>query len=81
MSLTSPLVPIEDLFVTGILASKCGFSIQHIPGFHIKRIDACNSTVDILLAHNIFPEEQKLVQQILNRRPGDNCTWDQKRRF
>ena len=82
MSLVTPLIPIEDLFVTGILASKCGFPIQHLSGFHTKRVDLCNSTIEVVLAHNIFPDEQKFAHKIVTKRGGggnENCTWNIKR--
>jgi hypothetical protein len=80
-SLSTPLVPIEDLFVTGILATKCGFPIQNIPGFYVRRVNPCNSTLEILLAHNIYPDEQKPFETILARQSSDNCTWNVNRKL
>jgi hypothetical protein len=37
-SLTTPLIPIEDLFVTGILGAQCGFARNDVPGIDFIKL-------------------------------------------
>jgi hypothetical protein len=69
------MIPIEDLFVTGILADKCGFSKQNIPGFTAIRIDPCESEDEIVLMHDVRADEQQSMLKLLSseRRTKRNC--------
>jgi hypothetical protein len=76
MALVTPLVHIEDLYITGILAEKCGFRKGNIPGFYKTRIDPCNFQKEIVLVHNIRAEEQQLMQDIVSKKSSsEECTW------
>ena len=76
MSLVTPLIPIEDLFVTGIVGGKCGFSRKDVPGFYVNRIDPCGPDAEIVLLHGVEPEEQHLLQELmLIKRFYRKCRW------
>jgi len=75
-SSTTPLVPIEDLFVTGILGGKCGFSVQGIPGFYIERTNPCsNLENEIVLTHDVKADEQILMHEIVTKKSVKDCQW------
>ena len=74
-SLSTLLIPFEDLFLTGILADKCGFEKSNLSGFSIKRIDPCITEEEIMLTHDVKPDEQKLMQDIFSKKSKENCEW------
>ena len=75
-ALETPLIPIEDLFVTGIVGGKCGFSRKDVPGFYVNRIDPCGPDAEIVLLHGVEPEEQHLLQELmLIKRFYRKCRW------
>jgi hypothetical protein len=74
-SLSTLLIPFEDLFLTGILADKCGFQKSNTSGFSIKRIDPCTYEDEIMLTHDVEFHEQMLMQDIFSRKSRDICEW------
>jgi hypothetical protein len=76
MSLETPLVHIEDVYVTGILAEKCGYDLNHIPGVFKIPQDPCHYRPDTFIAHGIKPEDQHLMQDIVARRNRSKCGRD-----
>ena len=74
-SLSTLLIPFEDLYLTGILADKCGFEKSNVPGFSIERINPCTTQDEILLTHDVKAEEQKLMQDIVSKNSKGYCSW------
>ena len=74
-ALATPLVHIEDVYVTGILAEKCKFPKGDIPGIFKLRVDPCNPETDIVLLHGIKPEEQEFLQDVLSKKSKRKCSW------
>ena len=74
-ALATPLVHIEDVYVTGILAEKCAFTKGDIPGIFKLRVDPCNPETDIVLLHGIKPEEQEFLQDVLSKKSKRKCSW------
>ena len=72
-SLETPLVHIEDIYLTGILAEKCGFEKGHIPGIFKIPEDPCNYPKETFIAHAVKPEDQPLMQEILTKRRRTKC--------
>ena len=74
-ALQTPLVHIEDVYVTGILAEKCAFPKGDIPGFFKVWVDPCNPENDIVLLHNIKPEDQFFLQEVVSKKSKRQCNW------
>ena len=64
-ALETPLIHLEDIYITGILAGKCGFRVADIPGFNNGRYDPCESSADIVTMHFMKAAEQQILQDIL----------------
>ena len=64
-ALETPLIHLEDVYITGILAEKCGLQVGGIPGFSNGRHDPCESDADIVTMHFMKPAEQQILQDIL----------------
>jgi hypothetical protein len=73
MSLETPIVHIEDVYVTGLLAEKCGYPKQDIPGIYKVAKDPCNFEKDIVLMHGIKSDEQKRMQEIVSKNIRTRC--------
>jgi hypothetical protein len=80
-SLETPLVHIEDIYLTGILAEKCGFEKGHIPGILKIPQDPCKYDADTFIAHRVKPEDQQLMQELLSKRIRTKCDQRPRRSF
>ena len=80
-SLETPLLHIEDIYLTGILAEKCGFEKGDIPGILKRPQDPCKYAEDTFIAHAVKPEDQPLMQEILTKRIRTKCDQRPRRSF
>jgi hypothetical protein len=65
-AIQTPLIHMEDIYVTGILAEQCGFQRNNMSGFYNKRLETTYPIETVIISHNIKPNEQKILLQTLS---------------
>jgi len=74
LSLVTPLIHLEDVYLTGILAEKCGFRLKNLPGFFTIRIDPCENRSNLFVLHYIEAEEQQKLLEMTSTNET-KCEW------
>lgn len=73
-ALTTPLLYLEDVFLTGIVAQKCGYSVGNQEGFFSHRINPCTRLEQsIFVIHYVTPRKQFLLSEIFDRNLKQQC--------
>lgn len=73
-ALETPLVYLEDVFVTGILAETCGIRRQHNEFFLPKKRSPCLlNDSNFILAHGIKLKDKEIIQEILTFGYSEHC--------
>ena len=60
-SLETPLIHMEDVYVTGILAERCGYSRNNVTGFYSRRLKPTDPKEIVITSHYVKPKEQKVL--------------------
>jgi hypothetical protein len=60
-SLETPLIHMEDVYVTGILAEKCGYPRNNVSGFYSRRLKPKDPKEGVISSHYVKPKEQKIL--------------------
>ena len=66
-ALETPIIHMEDVYITGMLADKCGFQRQLVPQFYSWRINPCHFGRELLVAHYVTAQEQKLFYNKISK--------------
>ncbi|TRY77994.1 hypothetical protein TCAL_11892, partial [Tigriopus californicus] len=73
-ALETPLVYLEDVFVTGILAETCGIRRQHNEFFLPNKRSPCLlNDSNFILAHGIKLKDKEIIQEILTFGYSEHC--------
>ena len=73
-ALETTLLFLEDVFLTGILASKCEITRNHVELFIPKQIDECTlNDSNFILVHYAPLKEKEVIQEILTFGYSEHC--------
>jgi hypothetical protein len=65
-ALETPLIHMEDVYVTGMLAEQCGFQRNNVSGFYSRNLKPKDSKEGVITLHYVKPNEQKILLQTVS---------------
>ncbi len=70
------MIYLEDVFVTGYLAEKCGYKRHNQSGFYTVRANPCKKKAPIVVMHRITPQLQYSTYILFQKTNLDKkCNW------
>nr|ACO10697.1 Beta-1,3-galactosyltransferase 1 [Caligus rogercresseyi] len=72
-SLQVPIVHLEDVFITGILAQRAGIARENIESFVDKSRNVCSSNRTKFIYHSLTPRKILQLHQLIGKGSNDIC--------